>query len=167
VKRLKKIWSYYNKAEEYLLVGSLMVTVGIVSLQVIFRYILNNSLSWSEELTRYIFIWQIWLGTSIAMREDRHLKVEFLYNMMGPKNRKILTIFSKTVLLLFCLFLTINGGQLVLALQERHSLSTALRIPLYLVYASLPFSCFMMVLRLIPQTIELIKSPDREKGETA
>lgn len=164
---MNKFWSYYNKAEEYFLVGSLIVTVAIIFIQVIFRYILNNSLSWSDELTRYIFIWQIWLGTSLGMRENRHLKVELFYNMFGSKGQKVLNIFSNLVLLLFCIFLTVNGGKLMLTLQERNALSTALKFPLYLVYASLPFSCLMMVLRLIQNTIVMIKNPASGKGEAA
>lgn len=54
---LKKLIYGYDKLEEYLLCGSLVFTTLVVFLQVIMRKVFNNSLTWSEELTRYIFIW--------------------------------------------------------------------------------------------------------------
>lgn len=63
---LSRIGNIYNNLEEYLLVVSLVINVLLVFLQVIMRTVFKNSLTWSEELSRYIFIWQIWLGASIA-----------------------------------------------------------------------------------------------------
>ena len=65
---LSRIGNIYNNLEEYLLVVSLVINVLLVFLQVIMRTVFKNSLTWSEELSRYIFIWQIWLGASIALK---------------------------------------------------------------------------------------------------
>ena len=96
----------YNKFEEYLLVLSLAVSVALVALQIVFRYFINASIPWSEELTRYIFIWQIWLGTSFAQRDGKHLKVEVLYSLMNPAGKKFLSVLSNLIFLSFCVFLT-------------------------------------------------------------
>ena len=58
---MKKIAQCYNKLEEWLLVGSLAFSVILLFIQVIMRSVFNSSLSWSEELARYIFIWQIYI----------------------------------------------------------------------------------------------------------
>lgn len=55
---LSRIGNIYNNLEEYLLVVSLVINVLLVFLQVIMRTVFKNSLTWSEELSRYIFIWQ-------------------------------------------------------------------------------------------------------------
>ena len=82
---LSKIAFVYNHLEEYLLLGSLVFSVLLVFFQVIMRTVFHNSLSWSEELSRYIFIWQIWLGASIALKEDEHINVTLVYNMVKNK----------------------------------------------------------------------------------
>ena len=69
---LSRIGNIYNNLEEYLLVVSLVINVLLVFLQVIMRTVFKNSLTWSEELSRYIFIWQIWLGASIAWEQVLH-----------------------------------------------------------------------------------------------
>ncbi len=156
---MKKLCSLYNQFEELILVWSLICTVVIVFVQVIFRYIFNDSLSWSEELTRYIFIWQIWLGASYGLTKDKHIKVEVLYNFFPPLGKKIISIFANLCFLGFCIFLLVNGGELVQTLYVQNSVSPALRLPMYLVYLSLPFTSLVMALRLVAHTIGLIKSP--------
>lgn len=52
------------------------------------RTVFHNSLSWSEELSRYIFIWQIWLGASIALKEDEHINVTLIYNFVKKKEHR-------------------------------------------------------------------------------
>lgn len=59
---MKKVIGFYNSLEAHLLVISLAFTTLLIFVQVVMRYVFNNSLSWSEELARYVFIWQIWLG---------------------------------------------------------------------------------------------------------
>ena len=58
--------------EEYILIGSLFVSVALVFVQIVMRYAFKNSIFWSEELVRYIFLWQIWLGASYATKENKH-----------------------------------------------------------------------------------------------
>jgi len=169
---MKKVCLLYNRVEELILIWSLICTVLLVFVQVIFRYVFNDSLSWSEELTRYIFIWQIWLGTSYGFTKNKHIKVEVLYNFFPPVGKKIMSVFANLCFLGFCVFLLANGGKLVQTLLVQHSTSPALKIPMYLVYLSLPFTSFVMALRLIAQTVQLIKSPaaqsplQMEKEET-
>ena len=149
----------YNKFEEYLLVLSLAVSVALVALQIVFRYFINASIPWSEELTRYIFIWQIWLGTSFAQRDGKHLKVEVLYSLMNPAGKKFLSVLSNLIFLSFCVFLTVNGFSLVMNLAHRYSLSPAMEIPLIFVYLSLPVSNFVLSVRIIAGLKEIITTP--------
>lgn len=159
---MKKFFRYYDKMEEVVLVFSLVVTVAIITMQIIFRYVLNASLSWSEELTRYIFIWQIWLGTSYGMSGDQHLKVTVLYDHCPEKVKKLIKLAANLILLSFCIFLIFNGSKMVMQLFNRHTLSTVLRLPMYLVYIALPFSSLMVGLRLISQTVDLFRRPAEE-----
>ena len=84
---LSRIGNIYNNLEEYLLVVSLVINVLLVFLQVIMRTVFKNSLTWSEELSRYIFIWQIWLGASIALKYNEHIRVTLIYSFL--KNKKV------------------------------------------------------------------------------
>jgi len=150
---MKEIFKYYNKLEEYILVSSLIFTTILLFTQVVLRYIFNSSFSSAEELARYIFIWQIWLGISIGEKEGKHLKLDFLSNLLEQKKlfklKNILEIFASIILICFLLYLTFSGYQLVRKLINFHSLSASMRIPMYLVYLALPISTAATSIRLL------------------
>lgn len=153
---MRKILNLYSKIEERILVASLVFTVVLIFIQVIMRYIFNNSLSWSEELARYIFIWQIWLGTGVGIRMKQQIRIEILLKKFGPVGGKWLNGFALIILLCFCGFLVFNGFDLAMKMASRNALSTALKIPLKYVYMSLPFSSAVTCLYLIFELFDLI-----------
>lgn len=163
---MRKILRYYTKIEERLLVASLVFTVVLIFIQVIMRYVFNNSLSWSEELARYIFIWQIWLGTGVGIRMKEQIRVEILTKKLGLAGAKWLNVIALTILLVFCVFLVINGYQLVMKIAGRNALSTALKIPLSYVYLSLPFSSAVTSIYLLDQIFHLFKASNKTEGGT-
>lgn len=163
---MRKLLRLYTKFEERLLVASLVFTVILIFVQVIMRYVFNNSLSWSEELARYIFIWQIWLGTGVGIRMKEQIRVEILVKKLSPAKAKWLNAIALTILLAFCVFLVINGYQLVMKIAGRNALSTALKIPLSYVYLSLPFSSAITSVYIIDQLMELFRPVKEVEGGT-
>ncbi len=56
---MKKVLHWLDEnLEEFLLVVFLIAMTLIMGIQVLSRYVLGQSLSWSEEITRYLFIWE-------------------------------------------------------------------------------------------------------------
>ena len=64
-----------NTVIEQSLLGLGILMIGVVAAQVFFRYVLNHSLFWSEELARYILVWLTFLGASVAYRRGVHPRV--------------------------------------------------------------------------------------------
>lgn len=146
---MKKITKIYDTLESHILVFALAFSTLLIFVQVIFRYVLNNSITWSEELARYIFIWMIWLGTSVSMKTKEHIRMDMLMNKVHGKGKIILELVSSIILLAFCIFLVKYGYDLVMSMMARGNKSVALRLPMWIVYSSLPFSQFIVALRLV------------------
>ena len=158
---MKKFLQKYDKFEEYLLIGSLVFNVLLIFSQIFMRTIFNYSLSWTEELSRYIFIWQTWLGTSIALKYKQHIRVEILINIFKKaKNKKILEISVNLIWIAFSIFLLYAGTLLCKSMIARNVLSSGMRIPLVFVYSCLPISSLIVLIKLMNDSINLIK---REK----
>ncbi len=160
--KLKKLLKFIDNLEEYVLVVSIMVTVTLIFLQVVMRYVFSNSLSWTEELARYIFVWQIWLGASLGIKYRKHIRVEFLSNALRGRSRKYLEILVIVLWLGMNVFLTLNGSGLVDQLLSRNALSPSMRIPLAYVYASVPVGCGLASIRLLQQLYTIVTAKGGE-----
>ena len=146
---MKKITKIYDSLEAFVLVLARAFSTLLIFVQVIFRYVLNDSITWSEELARYIFIWMIWLGTSVSMKQKEHIRMDMLMNAVHGKGKLVLDLVSGIIMLAFCIFLVKYGWDLVASMMSRGNKSVALRLPMWIVYSSLPFSQLIVALRLI------------------
>ena len=148
---LYKIWDHL---EEYVLVYSLMVSVALVFVQVVMRRVFNNSLSWSEELARYLYVWQTWLGVSYAARNGTHLRITMLKDRLPAKVQQILEIFVVLVWMGFGIFVIYQGMGVVNTIASFGQKSSALKIPMQFCYMSIPVGMFLMCIRIVERTVK-------------
>lgn len=73
---LKRLDHYIGKLLEILITLSLGSVVIITFLQVFFRYVLNQPLTWSQETLMIAFVYSILFGAALAIKNKEHLKVE-------------------------------------------------------------------------------------------
>lgn len=73
------------------------VMIIVMIYQVVLRYCLSSANSWSEELARYLFIYDVMIAAAIATRKNSHLQVDFLINLLKPKVKYIFTIVATLV----------------------------------------------------------------------
>ncbi|MCD6419821.1 MAG: TRAP transporter small permease [Synergistetes bacterium] len=158
------IRNFFNKLEEYLLVGGLMFIVALVFAQVIMRYIFYFSPAWVQELCTYVFIWEAWVGTSFAVKQGSHLKILFVLERFHGAVRRVLEMASVLIWFSFCLFLVWTGTKLVIFLLSHGELSIAMRIPMGYAYAAIPAGATLMGIRLVAEIIRVVKT-QREVGE--
>jgi TRAP-type C4-dicarboxylate transport system permease small subunit len=91
-------------------VALILAAISILVLsQVVFRYVLDHPLAWSEELTRYLIIWLTFLGSSLGIRKNGHIRVEILFRMIPPAWGKALNIFIELSILFFLAVLVWQG----------------------------------------------------------
>ncbi len=106
----------------------------LIFVQVIMRYVFSNSLSWSEELARFTFIWMVYLGISYACKHMKHIKIESALFLFPKKWRGGVVILGDAILFLFAIFVVYKGIDIV---KFQHiSKSPALHIPMSFIYAA-------------------------------
>lgn len=126
--------------------GTLALFMGLIVItmfaQVVFRYLLNNSLPWSEELIRFLFVWLTFLGGAIAIRDKSHIAVEFFVERLPKKFYRISRIISALLISFFTLAMIILGA--LWMFHSRELRSSALGLPVYLVlYGALPVTSLL------------------------
>ncbi|MGE5700964.1 MAG: TRAP transporter small permease [Clostridia bacterium] len=146
-----------EKLEEWFLVATMVVMVVLIFTQVISRYVFESSISWSEELARYVHIWQIWIGASFAIRKREHIKVEAFKNMFNEKGRKVIDLIAILLWFALSVFLAVAGTELVSTIFSRGQSSPAMQMPMWAIYSAIPLGGLLMSIRLIQQIYFLFK----------
>lgn len=127
-----RVGRWLDQALDTLCVLACVALVGVSFAAVIFRYVLNDSLVWSEELARYLFIWIVFLGGAIGVRERSHIAVDVLRVRPGSRSRLALERLAQAATLAFAALLVVPGWRFVQVGMSNYS--PALEIPMGLVY---------------------------------
>lgn len=87
------------RAVEGLLVFLLAGMALMVFVNVVLRYGFNTGINFSEEASRYFFVWLTFIGAVVTFRENAHLGVETLVKMFGRSGRLICLVASDLIIL--------------------------------------------------------------------
>lgn len=143
--------------EEVLLVFIFSIMVAVIFIQVVMR-MTGNSLSWSEELGRYCFIWIVYIGISYGVKKQRHIKVDVMLLLLKGKAKTILTIFSNLLFLVFSIAVIYYGSDIAGMLLKFGQKSPALHVPMGIVYMATPVGMGLASIRILQNLFIQIKS---------
>ena len=144
-----KIKSFIDNFEGYCCVVTLSLMSLIVFIQVVCRYILQSSLPWSEEVSRYLLVWTTFLGGAYGVRKGAHIGVEAFTLLLPKKFQKILSIIVMVVSIALCMVILKYGANIVSSLLGKGQLSPAMRISMGYMYAAIPVGMALFILRYI------------------
>ncbi|BDQ37215.1 hypothetical protein SYK_15750 [Pseudodesulfovibrio nedwellii] len=140
---------------------ALMATmVFALTLQVFMRFVLSSSLAWTEELSRYSFIWSVYMGGVLAVKHSQHVRITAQFLVFPPKIRVGMTIFTDLLWIAANFFIAYQSGLALQSAFEFPEVSPTLGIVKGYVEAMLPACFLLMNLRLIMKYWELIKNHD-------
>ncbi|MGI6028483.1 MAG: TRAP transporter small permease [Candidatus Heteroscillospira sp.] len=166
-KRLKEQFHGYE-IEEILLSFMLMAMLIICTMQVIWRYVLESSLSWSEECARYIFVWMVWIAAAYATKRMRHLRITCFKELAPADKQWIFDLFALIMMAIFAAIFSINATQMVIKVQQTGQLSPAMRVPMWIPYLSVPVGITLLGVRAVQNIYFIIKEhlrPGEKEGE--
>ncbi|MCC8165638.1 MAG: TRAP transporter small permease [Planctomycetes bacterium] len=156
--------------EELILVVLLIIMAGIMGIQVFSRYALKSSLVWSEELTRYMFIWSGFLSIAYCARKKLGLRVDLLIHYLPTKVGFAMTIIALILEAILFIYLMPFAYRIMMLAVDTGRLSPATQIPMWMMQSA-PFIGFgLAALRIIQrvyreltgQTIEVPKTVEDE-----
>ena len=142
-----------------LLLGLTMTA--IVILQVFYRYALNHSLFWSEELARYLLVWLTFLGATVAYRRHMHPSVDLLFKRLGRPARRRLQMLVHILSLLFFFILIWYGA--TFSYFVRLQSTPALALPKWLIFAIIPLSGIIFTLHALAFLSGELRQPQQDR----
>ena len=149
-------WLDHN-LEEFLLTLLLLAMAVIMGIQVFSRFALKASLSWTEELTRYLFIWAGFLSVSYCSKRCISIKIEQFVAKFSRRTKAIIKVVNHTIELAFFFYMIPFAFSYMMSAVESGQVSPALGIPMYYIQAA-PFVSFILVaFRIIQRWIIELK----------
>lgn len=127
----------------------------IICGQVVSRYVFNYTPSWSEELSRYLVVWTIFIGTAVGVRKNIHIGVDAVIRL-APRWMKISlevmlnlvgAVVSSSLIYLSVLFIKDT--------IEYEQLSPAMQIPMVLPYLAMPVGLSFAVVHFLHSVVKL------------
>lgn len=153
---MTKIIGYINFTVKHLLNLILGLLTAIVFAQVIFRFVINQPLAWTEELSIYCLVWITFLGAAYALSLKAHIAVDFFTSLFPLFIRKILYTLAALVSITFYIILVYQGY--TLTMHSMTQLSPVLRVPMGWVYSVIPISGLLLIVNLLHVFVTDMKS---------
>lgn len=144
------------------LVGlGLFITSAVIVIEVFRRYIMGLSFPWSEELVRYILISSCFLGAPSAYRNNQLARLEIISGRLKGKKFIYYEIVIHLIVLLFSAYLACNTLDYALSPSILNQRSTALHLPVVIIYMCIPTGMALMCVFAIEKLVGLVKELKR------
>jgi TRAP-type C4-dicarboxylate transport system permease small subunit len=127
----------------------------VVLLQIFNRFLMSTPLCWTEELSRFLFIWFCFLGSVVTLVKRQHLGIDIFYRRLSIKKKKLMDFFIYVLIIIFGVVMIIYGGNLVniTSIQK----SPVMRIAMSYIYISLPITGVLYVIFCLSEVISLFR----------
>lgn len=139
--------------EEALMVLFLLAMTLIMGVQVFSRYALGMSLSWSEELTRYLFIWSGFLSVSFCSKKCLSIKIEQFVALFPRRGRAVFKVVNHTFELIFFVYMIPFAAAYLMSAVHSGQVSPACGIPMYYIQAAPLVSFVLVALRILQRWV--------------
>jgi len=136
--------------EEGVCAGLLVLLMSFLMIQVVMRYVFSMALAWNEELTRFFFVWFSYLGASLGVQRQGHIRVlSFILLFPNVTLRRVALLVSDGLWLAFMLIVVVYSFDFLEIVLRFPQGSAVLDIPLLYVYVIIPGGFLLMSLRLL------------------
>ena len=142
--RLSRLCTHLGETLLWLCMAAM---AAVVFAQVFARYVLHNSIPWSEELARFLMIWLGLVGAGAVMRYDTHVAITLLEERLPARFATVCRLVGRLAVGVFLFMLIWQGFSLAFFFKSQKS--PALRISMFIPYSALYISGFLMAVHLI------------------
>ncbi len=158
---MKKVSDFLSKMISGFLFVFIIVLTAITFLQVLSRFVFRIPIVWSEEVVRMSFVWIIFLGSAIAVKEGTHLTLDMIASAFNERWRHIIRMILLGLIFIAAGIICYAGFNYVI--RNIGKTTVTMPIPANVFYISAPISGLLMMFFVIEQFIYQTK--EHQKGE--
>jgi len=146
---MRLLRNLYDNFEEYacaLLVG---VMILCLVLQVFMRFLFGSALAWSEELSRFAFLWSVYVGAALAVKRGAHVRITAQFMKLGTRGRLSFRIICDAIWLGFNIFLVLQSLEVIRDGLDFPEMSPTLGVVKAWIEMIIPFGFTLMSWRIV------------------
>lgn len=158
---LKTLFEVMDRCINWFLAVLMAGMVVIVSAQVWYRFVLNDPLSWSEEASRYLFVWISFMGAAAGVRYQVHLGIDLMEKILPAGSYRFAVIIVNLIIQVFLLMIIYWGFKIlgIIQFQESPSMHISMRYP----YMAVPVGSIFMLINSLRITVAAIQNRNMDK----
>ncbi|WP_085828011.1 TRAP transporter small permease [Roseovarius gaetbuli] len=147
-----------KNAERWALLVFYVMLVVTMAVEVLRREIFSYSSIWGEEIVRYSFIYLVWIGAAIAVKDRAHIRIDVLLHYLGPRMKALIYIFGDLVMFGVAVIALYWSLETVHVSAKFGSVSHGLRVSMVWFLMAVPVGFALMVLRLIQSLLRDLRA---------
>ncbi len=138
-----------QNGERWLLLWLYSFIVAVIFLEVVRRFAISYSSVWGEETARYAFIYLVWIGAAVAVKDRTHIRIDVLMHYLPPRGKAILYLIGDLLTVVLACFAIYLSMKSVLVSWKYESVTDGLRIIQVWFLMAVPFGFTIMLIRLV------------------
>lgn len=127
----------------------------LIFLGTIFRYVLHDSLTWSDQICKIMFIWSVCLGIPITLQKRRHVAFDLLYKSFPEVVRCLIDLIVDGIVVVFAVWLVKYGA--IYVQKFGSTLIGGIEIPYWLLYGIEPVTGILILLVIFEHILFICK----------
>lgn len=160
---MERLLNWSEKGVSFLTILLFIAMTIMVFIQVVLRFIFDSSILWAEEFSRYAMVWLGFLGATIGVKYHEHTRIDFFIKLLPKRFKKLIEILNKILCIIFLGVITYYS---IMMFENTFKLLTpAMQIPVGLVHSILPVTGIIMIIHLLFQIVDIIKTGDGAEGD--
>jgi TRAP-type C4-dicarboxylate transport system permease small subunit len=166
----KRISSTYDKIKKFnvlctTLAGLILLFVTFsIFVDVFLRYFFDRPSIWVTEVSTYLFLYIVFLGTAYALQQDMHIRVTFVVDQLNHSRKRIVNLITSVIAMIFTLVLLWQTSVMTWAAFEGDWRSiTMLSAPFAYIYVGMVFGSLLLFFTFLFRTILEFQTREREE----
>lgn len=159
---LRKIDRYFEETICVILFAAMVI---LTFTQVLSRFVFNLSLGWTEEISRFFFIWLVYISAAMAAKHRRHIRVELIDQFLPRGISKWAGLLSDLLWIGFALLVAFQGYNVAMLIMGHGQLSPAVQLPMGWIYMIIPFGFVLIAFRVLQGIVARFRGEDELTDE--
>ena len=115
----EQLASIWKNLEEYICCALLGVIMTLLMMQVCYRYFGGKSIAWSEEVSRFLFLYLVYFAASLAASKNLHIRVTAQLKLLPKLGQMLLLLTTDIIWLIFCIIVVTVGTDFIISMSDR------------------------------------------------